>query len=170
MTLLLCLLFQLPATVSSLSGQTAANGPTLVDQDQGSLQPQEQSLATFISSLENEVYGPENIEVGVSSFQGLREAVTSNAWGTTPDQLEPIATRIKLVRPANKEYSITAVLVYAAIKEMEDTKSSNLNLDMLRKWRATLNRAKQEGFQVADAEDILLKNFSTYCMLAFRCK
>ncbi|KAG8479854.1 hypothetical protein CXB51_029514 [Gossypium anomalum] len=54
------------------------------------------------------------------------------------------------------------VLVCAAVKEMEEFSLGKLDMEMLKKWATTLNKAKELGFQVGFADDLLRKNLYAY--------
>ncbi|TYI58811.1 hypothetical protein E1A91_D11G387800v1 [Gossypium mustelinum] len=48
------------------------------------------------------------------------------------------------------------------MKEMESFSVEKLGMETLKKWGATLNNAKELGFQVGFADDLLRKNLYAY--------
>nr|XP_012466386.1 unnamed protein product [Gossypium raimondii] len=123
----------------------------------GSLPTREEIQSKF-SELEKEIYAKDNNKVDVEDFLGLQQALDNiTGWGRLPNYLEPIAIRIEEARGKATEISQigSQLLVCAAIKEMENLLVKDLDLDRLRKWGATLNKAKEHGFQVGFADNLL---------------
>ncbi|TYG48149.1 hypothetical protein ES288_D11G400500v1 [Gossypium darwinii] len=106
-------------------------------------------LSSAFNDLENQVYVQGNKQVRPENFQGLPEELKKLHWGEIPSYLQPIASRI--VKDFTK-----------LIKEMEDFPPEKLDLDMLKKWGATLKEAKEVGFQVEFADDLLRKNLLAF--------
>ncbi|KAB2006905.1 hypothetical protein ES319_D11G380300v1 [Gossypium barbadense] len=120
-------------------------------------------LSSAFNDLENQVYVQGNKQVRPENFQGLPEELKKLHWGEIPSYLQPIASRI--VKDFTKvEFCHTTALVLscAAVKEMEDFPPEKLDLDMLKKWGATLKEAKEVGFQVEFADDLLRKNLLAF--------
>ncbi|MBA0633525.1 hypothetical protein Godav_000086 [Gossypium davidsonii] len=123
----------------------------------GSLPTREEIQSKF-SELEKEIYAKDNNKVDVEDFLGLQQALDNiTGWGKLPNYLEPIAIRIEEARGKATEISQigSQLLVCAAIKEMENLLVKDLDLDRLKKWGATLNKAKEHGFQVGFADNLL---------------
>ncbi|MBA0742877.1 hypothetical protein Gogos_015888 [Gossypium gossypioides] len=123
----------------------------------GSLPTREEIQSKF-SELEKEIYAKDNNKVDVEDFPGLQQALDNiTGWGKLPNYLEPIAIRIEEARGKATEISQigSQLLVCAAIKEMENLLVKDLDLDRLKKWGATLNKAKEHGFQVGFADNLL---------------
>ncbi|KAA3471998.1 pentafunctional arom polypeptide [Gossypium australe] len=123
----------------------------------GSLLTREEFQSKF-SDLEKEIYAKDNNKVGVEDFPGLQAALDNiTGWGKLPNYLEPIAIRIEEARGKATEISQigSQLLVCAAIKEMENLLVKDLDLDRLKKWGATLNKAKEHDFQVGFADNLL---------------
>ncbi|KAG8479848.1 hypothetical protein CXB51_029489 [Gossypium anomalum] len=123
----------------------------------GSLPTREEFQSKF-SELEKEIYAKDNNKVDVQDFPGLQQALDNiTGWGKLPNYLEPIAIRIEEARGKATEISQigSQLLVCAAIKEMENLLVKDLDLDRLKKWGATLNKAKEHGFQVGFADNLL---------------
>ncbi|KAB2060050.1 hypothetical protein ES319_A11G351200v1 [Gossypium barbadense] len=123
----------------------------------GSLPTREEFQSKF-SELEKEIYAKDNNKVDVEDFPGLQQALDNiTGWGKLPNYLEPIAIRIEAARGKATEISQigSQLLVCAAIKEMENLLVKDLDLDRLKKWGATLNKAKEHGFQVGFADNLL---------------
>ncbi|KAK8273215.1 hypothetical protein V6Z11_D11G392300 [Gossypium hirsutum] len=132
--------------------------------DRGSL-PTPEELPSSFNDLKNQLYGKDNNKVSVQDFHGLQQALDNTiAWGKPPDYLELIAIRIEKARGKATEVSHVGiqVLVCAAIKEMEDFPIEDLEWDTLKKWGATLNMAKQLGFQVGFADNLLKTKLLAY--------
>ncbi|XP_017629246.1 uncharacterized protein LOC108472250 isoform X2 [Gossypium arboreum] len=118
--------------------------------------------SAFIA-LENQVYDQGNKQVELEDFQGLLEELKKLRWGEIPSYLQPIASRIvKDVAKVEFCHTTALVLFCAAVKEMEDFPTEKLDLDMLKKWGATLRKAKEVGFQAGFADDWLKKNLLAY--------
>ncbi|KAG8479858.1 hypothetical protein CXB51_029519 [Gossypium anomalum] len=120
-------------------------------------------LPSAFNDLKNQVYVQGNKQVELEDFQGLLEELKKLRWGEIPSYLQPIASRI-VKDFAKVEFCHTTALVLfcAAVKEMEDFPTEKLDLDMLKKWGATLKKAKELGFQVGFADDLLKKNLLAY--------
>ncbi|TYJ12561.1 hypothetical protein E1A91_A11G360500v1 [Gossypium mustelinum] len=132
------------------------------DQDHGSLSTLE-GIQSLLKSLENQLYDENNNKVSVKDFEGLEEALKkTNGLDLLPDYLRPIANQIEEARgeATGIAHSYVQVLVCAAIKEMQDL--APVEMDMLKKWAAALNCARQHGFQVTFADHLLRKNFDAY--------
>ncbi|KAL1075836.1 hypothetical protein V6Z11_D11G391900 [Gossypium hirsutum] len=114
----------------------------------GSLPTREEIQSKF-SELEKEIYAKDNNKVDVEDFLGLQQALDNiTGWGRLPNYLEPIAIRIEEARGKATEISQigSQLLVCAAINETENLLVKDLDLDRLKKWGATLNKAKEHGF------------------------
>ncbi|PPS15089.1 hypothetical protein GOBAR_AA05513 [Gossypium barbadense] len=111
-----------------------------------------------------QLYEKGNNQVGVEHFPGLAEELQTTDWGKTPSSFESIAARIEKDRGKVTEVGHIAaqVLVCAAVKEMEEFSVEKLDIEMLKKWGATLNKAKELGFQVGFADNFLRKNLYAY--------
>ncbi|KAK5787364.1 hypothetical protein PVK06_042018 [Gossypium arboreum] len=122
------------------------------------------SLLSAFSDLKHIVYDKGNNKVGKESFPGLQEELQKIGWEEVPSFLQSIASRIEKDRGIVTEftYKPTQILVCAAIQEMENFPVENLDIDTLKKWGATLNKAKELGFQVGFADDLLRKNLLAY--------
>ncbi|XP_052479208.1 uncharacterized protein LOC105761747 isoform X5 [Gossypium raimondii] len=120
-------------------------------------------LPSAFNDLKNQVYVQGNKQVEPEDFQGLPEELKKLRWGEIPSYLQPIASQI-VKDFAKVEFSHTTALVLfcAAVKEMEDFSAEKLDLDTLKKWEATLKKAKEVGFQVGFADDLLRKNLLAY--------
>ncbi|KAH1084435.1 hypothetical protein J1N35_024196 [Gossypium stocksii] len=132
------------------------------DQDHGSLSTLE-GIQSLLKSLENQLYDENNNKVSVKDFEGLEEALKkTNGLDLLPDYLRPIANQIEEARgeATGIAHGYVQVLVCAAIKEMQDL--APVEMDMLKKWAAALNYARQYGFQVTFADRLLRKNFDAY--------
>ncbi|KAG4177635.1 hypothetical protein ERO13_A11G320250v2 [Gossypium hirsutum] len=132
------------------------------DQDHGSLSTLE-GIQSLLKSLENQLYDENNNKVSVKDFEGLKEALKkTNGLDLLPDYLRPIANQIEEARgeATGIAHSYFQVFVCAAIKEMQDL--APVEMDMLKKWAAALNCARQHGFQVTFADHLLRKNFDAY--------
>ncbi|XP_052480581.1 uncharacterized protein LOC128031862 isoform X2 [Gossypium raimondii] len=132
------------------------------DQGHGSLSTLE-GIQSLLKSLENQLYDENNNKVSVKDFEGLEEALKeTNAMDLLPDYLRPIANQIEEARgkATGIAHGYVQVLVCAAIKEMQDL--APVEMDMLKKWAAALNYARQHGFQVTFADHLLRKNFDAY--------
>ncbi|KAK8330211.1 hypothetical protein V6Z12_A11G381000 [Gossypium hirsutum] len=113
--------------------------------------------------LENQVYDQGNKQVEPEDFQGLPEELKKLRWGEIPSYLQPIASQIvKDFAKVEFRHTTALVLFCAAVKEMEDFPAEKLDLDTLKKWGATLKKAKEVGFQVGFADDLLRKNLLAY--------
>ncbi|KAB2060064.1 hypothetical protein ES319_A11G352400v1 [Gossypium barbadense] len=113
--------------------------------------------------LENQVYDQGNKQVEPEDFQGLPEELKKLRWGEIPSYLQPIASQIVKDFAKVEFRHITALVLFcAAVKEMEDFPAEKLDLDTLKKWGATLKKAKEVGFQVGFADDLLRKNLLAY--------
>ncbi|TYG96838.1 hypothetical protein ES288_A11G385300v1 [Gossypium darwinii] len=130
------------------------------------------SWSTFgaeFKSLENQLYEENNTKVSFKDFEGLEEALKkTNAFGL-PDYLKPIANQIEEARgkAAGLDHGCIQILVCAAIKEMQDSALESLNWDTLKKWGGTLNCARQLGFQVSFADELLRKTLVAYMCFKF---
>ncbi|PPR82687.1 hypothetical protein GOBAR_AA38028 [Gossypium barbadense] len=122
------------------------------------------SLLSAFYGLKHRVYDKGNNKVGKESFPGLQEELQKIGWEEVPSFLQSIVSRIEKDRGIVTDftYKPTQILVCAAIKEMEDFPVEKLDLDTLTKWGATLNKAKELGFQVGFADDLLKKNCFAY--------
>ncbi|KAG8479855.1 hypothetical protein CXB51_029464 [Gossypium anomalum] len=122
------------------------------------------SLLSAFSDLKHIVYEKGNKKVGQESFPGLQEELQKIGWEEVPSSLQSIANRIDKDRGIVTDftYKPTQILVCAAIQEMENFPVEKLDFDTLKKWGATLNKAKELGFQVGFADDLLKKNFFAY--------
>ncbi|TYH47333.1 hypothetical protein ES332_D11G404200v1 [Gossypium tomentosum] len=132
------------------------------DQDHGSLSTLE-GIQSLLKSLENQLYDENNNNVSVKDFEGLEEALKkTNALELLPDYLRPIANQIEEARgkATGIAHRSVQVLVCAAIKEMQDL--APVEMDMLKKWAAALNCARQHGFEVRFADHLLRNNFDAY--------
>ncbi|KAK8588724.1 hypothetical protein V6N13_087627 [Hibiscus sabdariffa] len=110
------------------------------------------------------LYDKENNKVGFPDFKGLQEALRMSE-GETPDYLEDIAVEIEtaICKQINKPG--IRVLLSAAMKEMKDLKFEELEQDMsnvFKKWAATLNYAKENGFHLEFAYIMLEKILHAY--------
>ncbi|KAK8330209.1 hypothetical protein V6Z12_A11G380800 [Gossypium hirsutum] len=105
-----------------------------------------------------------NNKVRKESFPGLQEELQKIGWEEVPSSFQSIANRIEKDRGIVTEftYKPTQILVCAAIQEMENFPVEKLDIDTLKKWGATLYKAKELGFQVGFAADLLKKNFFAY--------
>ncbi|KAH1084445.1 hypothetical protein J1N35_024206 [Gossypium stocksii] len=141
--------------------------------DFGSLPDSDFDLESFLppddvksafTDLENQLNDKGNNHVEVEHFPGLAEELEKTGWGKTPSSLESIAIRIEKDRGKATElgHNTAQVLVCATVKEMEDFSVQKLDLEILKKWGATLNKAKELGFQVGFADDLLRKNSYAY--------
>ncbi|KAK8714873.1 hypothetical protein V6N13_042218 [Hibiscus sabdariffa] len=123
------------------------------------------SLHKGMEDLKTELFDENKCKVKVADFHGLQDAINSGK-DRIPDHLKPIAVRIEQDRgectPDNEFYQQLLVLVSAAVKEMEDTSDSQLNMSILRKWAATFNLANRMQFQVPFFKSLLLKNMLAY--------
>ncbi|KAA3471994.1 hemA [Gossypium australe] len=83
-----------------------------------------------------------------------------------PDELKPFAAQIKEARgeETGMNHMHIEVIVCAAIKEMKCLPSEPVNWNMLKKWKATLNYAKQNGFHVNYADFLLEKSLKSYVL------
>lgn len=127
--------------------------------------PTPEELPSSFNDLKNQLYGKDNNKVDVKVFHGLQQALDNTvAWGKPPDYLELSAIRIEKARgKATKVSHIDIqVLVCAAIREMEDFPIEDLEWDTLKKWGATLNRAKELGFQLGFADNMLKTKLLAY--------
>ncbi|TYG48127.1 hypothetical protein ES288_D11G398800v1 [Gossypium darwinii] len=132
------------------------------DQDHGSLSTLE-GIQSLLKSLENQLYDENNNNASVKDFEGLEEALKkTNALELLPDYLRPIANQIEEARgkATGIAHRSVQVLVCAAIKEMQDL--APVEMDMLKKWAAALNCARQHGFEVRFADHLLRNNFDAY--------
>ncbi|XP_052877512.1 uncharacterized protein LOC108470893 isoform X2 [Gossypium arboreum] len=122
------------------------------------------NLRSAFTDLEKQLYEKGNNQVGVEHFPGLAEELQNTGWGKTPSSFESIAARIEKDRGKVTEVGHIAaqVLVCAAVKEMEEFSVEKLDMEMLKKWGATLNKAKELGFQVGFADNLLRKNSYAY--------
>ncbi|KAG8479860.1 hypothetical protein CXB51_029509 [Gossypium anomalum] len=153
-------------SMRTLQKELSSTWPWLIsvvqDQDHESLITGEE-LQYSTCELENQLCDNDNNKVDVTDFHGLEQAL-NNIGYKTPDYLKPIATRIENVRGKATDfchYGIQ-VLVCAAIKEMEEVSIKELNWDTLKKWAATLNKAKGLDFEVGFANNLLQKNLYSY--------
>ncbi|PPD93178.1 hypothetical protein GOBAR_DD09882 [Gossypium barbadense] len=138
-------------SVADVQETTATNHLIIVDEDQ------DQHHGSLLTPQDNK-------KVAVTDFHGLEQALNNIGCYKTPDHLKPIVTRIEHVRGKATDfchYSIQ-VLVCAAIKEMEEVSIKELNWDTLKKWAATLNQAKELGFEARFANNLLQKNLCSY--------
>ncbi|KAL1146538.1 hypothetical protein V6Z11_A11G380900 [Gossypium hirsutum] len=104
----------------------------------------------------------------LSAFSDLKHIVydkgNNKVRKEIPSSFQSIANRIEKDRGIVTEftYKPTQILVCAAIQEMENFPVEKLDIDTLKKWGATLYKAKELGFQVGFAADLLKKNFFAY--------
>ncbi|KAL4376469.1 hypothetical protein GQ457_02G041580 [Hibiscus cannabinus] len=115
------------------------------------------SLPT-LDDLHSKLYDKGNNKVDFPDFEGLREAVDMIG-------LEHTAVEIETAIGKRIEIPHIRVLLSAAIKEMKDLKVEELEGDMskmFKKWRATLNYAKEKGFDVEFAYNKLDKYERAY--------
>ncbi|TYJ12582.1 hypothetical protein E1A91_A11G361500v1 [Gossypium mustelinum] len=122
------------------------------------------NIRSAFTDLEKQLYEKGNNQVGVEHFPGLAEELQNTCWGKTPSSFKSIAARIEKDRGKVTEVGHIAaqVLVCAAVKEMEEFSVEKLDIEMLKKWGATLNKAKELGFQVGFADNFLRKNLYAY--------
>ncbi|PPR88550.1 hypothetical protein GOBAR_AA32144 [Gossypium barbadense] len=126
-----------------------------------------QSLGTWLTSLEDQIYDGNNNEVSFKDFEWLEEELAKTKGSDPlPDKLKSIAAQIKGAhgKDTGINHLSIEVIVCAAIKEMEFLPSESVNWDMLKKWGATLNYAKQNGFQVSFADVSLKRNLKSYVL------
>ncbi|KAK8633065.1 hypothetical protein V6N13_013919 [Hibiscus sabdariffa] len=110
----------------------------------------DESLPT-LDDLHSKLYDKDNNKVDFPDFDGLQEAVDRAGWQETPDYLEDTAVEIETTIGKRIEIPRIRVLLSVAIKEMKDLKVEELEGNMskmFKKWRATLNYAKEKGFDV----------------------
>ncbi|KAL4351542.1 hypothetical protein GQ457_06G025790 [Hibiscus cannabinus] len=107
--------------------------------DHGSL-PTLDDLHSKFSDFKSQLYDKENNKVGFSDFEGLQEALHMCEWGETPDYLEDIAveTETAIGKQINKPG--IRVLLSAAMKDLKLERDMS---NVLKKWAATLNYAKE---------------------------
>ncbi|KAH1084441.1 hypothetical protein J1N35_024202 [Gossypium stocksii] len=122
-------------------------------------------IRLLVCDLEKLVYDENNNKVSAKDFEGLEEALRkTTALAPLPDSLKPIAAQIKEARGGMEvdecAHMLIEVFVCTAIKEMICLQP--VNLYTLRKWGATLNYARQHGFQVSFADELLKKNLKSY--------
>ncbi|XP_039044448.1 uncharacterized protein LOC120183928 [Hibiscus syriacus] len=134
------------------------------NQDQGGLSTSVASQTEFCN-FKNQFLHKENNKVGFQDFEGLQEALDKAGWGKTPDYLEHIAKKIETDIGKQINNPRIRVLLSATIKEMKDLRVEEMELDMsnmFKKWAATLNSAKEDGFQVEFAYNKLEKIMGLY--------
>ncbi|TYG96837.1 hypothetical protein ES288_A11G385200v1 [Gossypium darwinii] len=125
------------------------------------------SLVTCLTSLEDQIFDGNNNEVSFKDFEWLEEELEKTKGSDPlPDKLKSIAAQIKGAhgKDTGINHLSIEVIVCAAIKEMEFLPSESVNWDMLKKWGATLNYAKQNGFQVSFADVSLKRNLKSYVL------
>lgn len=148
--------------------QLSSTWPWLIsvvqDQDHGSLFTCEELQYSTFNELENQLCDKDNNKVDVTDFHGLEQALNNSDCCKTPAYLKPIGTRIENVRGKATDFCHIGIqiLVCAAIQEMEEVSIKELNWDTLKKWAATLNKAKGLGFEVGFANNLLQKNLCSY--------
>lgn len=126
-----------------------------------------QSLGTWLTSLEDQIYDGNNNEVSFKDFEWLEEELAKTKGSAPlPDKLKSIAAQIKGAhgKDTGINHLSIEVIVCAAINDMEFLPSESVNWDMLKKWGATLNYAKQNGFQVSFADLSLKRNLKSYVL------
>ncbi|XP_038992421.1 uncharacterized protein LOC120115882 isoform X2 [Hibiscus syriacus] len=123
------------------------------------------SMRKYMKDLKKELFDKSNIDVKVSDFHGLQDAINSSK-DYIPDHLKEIAEKIEDDRgestPNNDFYRQLLVLVSAATKEMEDLCVNELKKPILRKWAATFNLANLMQFKVPYFERLLVKSMHAY--------
>ncbi|KAK8514844.1 hypothetical protein V6N13_102999 [Hibiscus sabdariffa] len=115
------------------------------------------SLPT-LDDLHSKLCDKGNNKVDFPDFEGLREAVDMIG-------LEHTAVEIETTIGKRIEIPHIRVLLLAAIKQMKDLKVEELEGDMsimFKKWRATLNYAKEKGFDMEFAYNKLEKYERAY--------
>ncbi|XP_052484565.1 uncharacterized protein LOC105794986 isoform X2 [Gossypium raimondii] len=143
---------------------TETNGlASPVDQGNGSFVSQEELRSNFCE-LASQLYDENNIEVGISDYDGLELALKDTGWGRPPDYLEPIATQIENARgeATADVHKVSLLLVCAAVKEMVELTLEYSKWNMLKKWAATLNVAKKSGLVVGFADNLLVTKLFAY--------
>ncbi|KAH1084458.1 hypothetical protein J1N35_024219 [Gossypium stocksii] len=122
------------------------------------------SLPSVFSVLEHLVYDKANNKVVKESFPGLQEELQKTDGEEVPSFLQSIVSKIEKDRGIETDFAYEAIqlLVFAAIKEMEDCPVKKLDLDRLKRWGATLNRGKEVGCEVGFANVLLRKNCFVY--------
>ncbi|XP_017631040.1 uncharacterized protein LOC108473794 isoform X2 [Gossypium arboreum] len=142
--------------------------PWLFSQDQ--VQESLSTLGAQFKSLENQLYDENNNKVSFKDFEGLEEALKkTNALDLLPGYLKPIANQIEKAHgeATGIAHAYIQLLVCAAINEMQESAVKSLNWETLKKWGATLNYARQLGFQVSFADELLRKTFGAYVCFKF---
>ncbi|XP_039024935.1 uncharacterized protein LOC120158071 [Hibiscus syriacus] len=106
-------------------------------------------LHSKFSNFKSRLYDKENNKVDIQDFEGLQEALNRAGWGKTPNHLEQIAMEVETAIGKQINNPCIRVLLSAAIKEMKDLKVDEMERDMcnmFKKWAATFNYAKENGF------------------------
>ncbi|KAA3471993.1 hemA [Gossypium australe] len=137
----------------------------LHDEDNISLSTKE-GIRSLVARLENRLCDNNN-KVSFRDFERLaEELLKTSGLAPLPDELKPFAAQIKEARgeETGMNHMHNEVIVCAAIKEMKCLPSELVNWNMLKKWRATLNYAKQNGFHVNYADFLLEKNLKLYVL------
>ncbi|XP_039024978.1 uncharacterized protein LOC120158120 [Hibiscus syriacus] len=122
-------------------------------------------LHSKFSNFKSRLYDKENNKVDIQDFEGLQEALNRAGWGKTPNHLEQIAMEVETAIGKQINNPCIRVLLSAAIKEMKDLKVDEMERDMcnmFKKWAATFNYAKENGFHVEFAYIKLEKNLRAY--------
>ncbi|XP_039059037.1 uncharacterized protein LOC120202716 [Hibiscus syriacus] len=135
------------------------------NQDEGGLSTLVDDSQTKFSHFKNQFLHKENNEVDFQDFEGLQEALNGAGWGVTPDYLEHIAMEIETAIGMQINNPRIRVLLSAATKEMKDMRVEEMELDMssmFKKWAATLNSAKEDGFHAEFAYHKLEKILRLY--------
>lgn len=154
--LLSMFVFQLSSSIPPfLLRQIATNGPSS-DHVQGSFQTREHDDMPYtLKECVEKLFAKDNNKVELPHFQKEME---------NQKDLEPIVGRIKQERGMDIEYEFFNIqlLVCAAFKQMEDVQVKELKWDILLKWGAVLNRAKELGFEVKFVHSLLEKKLASY--------
>lgn len=142
--------------------QLSSTWPWLIsvvqDQDHGSLFTCEELQYSTFNELENQLCDKDNNKVDVTDFHGLEQALNNSDCCKTPASISGPASKMFVEKlPIGIQ-----ILVCAAIQEMEEVSIKELNWDTLKKWAATLNKAKGLGFEVGFANNLLQKNLCSY--------
>ncbi|TYJ12574.1 hypothetical protein E1A91_A11G360800v1 [Gossypium mustelinum] len=126
-----------------------------------------EEIGTWLTSLEDQIYDGNNNEVSFKDFEWLEEELEKTKGSAPlPDKLKSIAAQIKGAhgKDTGINHLSIEVIVCAAINDMERLPSESVNWDMLKKWGAILNYAKQNGFQVSFADLSLKRNLKSYVL------
>ncbi|PPD93173.1 hypothetical protein GOBAR_DD09877 [Gossypium barbadense] len=109
------------------------------------------NLRSAFTDCETQLYEKDNNHVGVEHFPGLAEELQKTDW-------EKLRAPLNLLLLESKR--IVEKLLNLAITLLKFCKI--LDMETLKKWGATLNNAKELGFQVGFADDLLRKNLYVY--------